>query len=182
MKVLAVQGSPRTEGNTATLLHHYICGLKEAHENAEIELLNLSEKEIQSCNGCNSCTNSERTCVIKDDMQEIYKDVLNANMLILASPIYWWNITAQAKQFFDRLYALDHDDDLKGKKFVLLTTYEGEDPNSGPVLVRKIFDDICDYVGMDFIQSYGVCSGEVSVDNNLEAKNKAFELGKTCLK
>lgn len=178
MKVLAIQGSPKIKGNTATLLEHYLLGLKENHHDAEIKVIHVAEKNIQSCRGCDGCRNPQRKCVIKDDMQQIYPDILAADVLILASPIFWWNITAQAKQFVDRLYALNYGDNFKGKRFVLLTTYGDKDPNSGVEIIKNMFEDICEYLGMDFIQLYGVCSGEVSVQDNSKAKNDVYNLGK----
>lgn len=179
MKVLAIQGSPRKNGNTAILLKHYLQGLEEGHSNAEIKLINLAEQNIQSCRFCDGCKTPKRKCVVKDDMQEIFTDILEADILILASPIFWWNITAQTKQFIDRFYALNFNNNFKGKKFVLLTTYGDEDPNSGPNIIKTMFSDICRYLGMDFIQFYGVCSGTVPVKDNLEAQNLVHQLGKT---
>lgn len=178
MKILAIQGSPRKNGNTAVLLKHYLLGIEEIHQDAEIKMINLTEKNIQSCMGCDGCRNSKRKCVIKDDMHELYSDILEADLLILASPIYWWNITAQAKQFIDRFYALNFNNNFKGKRFVLLTTYGDEDPNSGTDIIKRMFSDICDYLGMDFIQYYGVCSGTVSVKDNTKAQSDVYQLGK----
>lgn len=179
MKVLAIQGSPRKRGNTAALLEHYLIGLREDQRDAEIKAINVAEKDIRSCRGCGGCRTSERKCVIKDDMQEIYPEILEADMLVLASPVYWWGITAQAKQFIDRFYALNFNHNFAGKKFVLLTTYEDADPNSGADIIKKMFHNICDYLGMDFIQYYGVCSAKVSVQDNSKAKDDIYQLGKT---
>lgn len=181
MKVLAIQGSPRKSGNTAALLENYLLGLKKNQHAAEIKVINVAEKDIQSCKGCDGCRNSKRKCVIRDDMQEIYPDILAADILILASPIYWWGITAQAKQFIDRFYALNYNNNFAGKKFVLLTTYGGEDPNSGADIIQNMFRDICEYLEMDFSQYYGVCSAEVAVQDNSKAKDDVCQLGRAIL-
>lgn len=178
MKVLAIQGSPRKNGNTSTLLQCYLQGIEKNHHHAEIEIINVAEKDIQSCTGCQGCKNSQRKCVINDDMQEIYQSVLKADVLVLASPIYWWNITAQAKQFVDRLYALNYDQQFKGKKLVLLLTYVGEEPNSGTEIIKTMFKEICDYLEIDFTQVYGVCTGTVAFNENYQEQDHAFNLGK----
>lgn len=177
MKVLAIQGSPRKNGNTATLLKHYIQGLEKSHSDAEIKLINVAEKNIQSCRGCQVCRNSQGKCAINDEMQEIYPKILEADLIIMATPIYWWSITAQAKQFLDRFYAINFGHNFKGKKFVLLMTYAGEDPNSGVEIIKNMFNDICEYLEMDFIQSYGICTGEVAVQDNSKVKEDVYNLG-----
>ncbi|ATW23625.1 flavodoxin family protein [Candidatus Formimonas warabiya] len=176
MKVLAIQGSPRKNGNTAALLKCYLQGLVKNHQ-AEVKTIEVAEKNIQSCKGCQGCKSSPGDCVIKDDMAEIYPGILEADVLVLASPIYWWNITSQAKQFVDRFYALNSGDNFKGKKFVLLMTYGGEEPNSGAEIIKNMFHDICDYLKMDFAQAYGVCTGEVSVQDNPHVQDDVHNLG-----
>ncbi|MEL7567361.1 MAG: flavodoxin family protein [Dehalobacterium sp.] len=177
MKVLAIQGSPRKHGNTAAILKHYLQGIEKSHSDAEVKLINVAEKNIQSCKGCQGCKNLQRKCVINDDMQEIYPNILESDLLILATPIYWWGITAQAKQFLDRFYALNDGHNFKGKKMVLLMTYAGEEPNSGAKIIKNMFNDICDYLEINFVQSYGICTGEVSVQDNPKAQNDVYNLG-----
>jgi len=179
MKILAVQGSPRKNGNTAALLKHYLAGLTENHSQAEVKLINVAEKNIEPCRGCQSCRKSSRKCVINDEMQEFFPEILQADLLIFASPIYWWNITAQAKKFLDRFYALNFNDNFKGKKLAVLMTYAGEDPNSGAEIIKNMFQDISDYLGMDFIHSFGVCTEDVPVADNLKAQEAVYNLGKS---
>jgi len=177
MKILAIQGSPRKNGNTATLLMHYLKGIEKNHRDAEIKLINVAEKNIKSCKGCQGCRDSHRKCVINDDMQDLFPIILEADLLILATSIYWWSITAQAKQFLDRLYALNFGDNFKGKKLVLLMTYVGEEPNSGAEIIKNMFNEICSYLEMEFIQSYGVCTGDKLVQDNPEVQDDVYSLG-----
>lgn len=178
MKVLAIQGSPRKKGNTATLLDHYLQGLESNETKMEIDLIKLAKKDISPCTGCDSCRKHLGKCAIKDDMQDIYPLLLAADVIVLASPVYWWNITAQAKQFLDRFYAINYEENFKGKKFVLLMTYANKDPNSGLEITKSMFREICSYLSMDFAQHFGVCSGETEVKDNAEAQAEAFDLGK----
>lgn len=103
MKVLAVIGSPRKNGNTETLLGAVLKGVEAA--GGEIEVVRLCALRIQPCIGCGGCDKTGQ-CVLEDDMQELYPKILASQRLILASPIYFYGITAQAKGFVDRCQAL----------------------------------------------------------------------------
>jgi multimeric flavodoxin WrbA len=112
-------------------------------------------------------------------MQDLYQKFHRAEVLIFATPVYWWNITSQLKRFMDRMYAIDVESGFKNKKFVLLLTYGGALPNSGPELVQRTFKEICDYVHMDFVQFYGTCTDDYKpVEENQEAQEAVYEMGK----
>lgn len=181
MKVLSIIGSPIKNGITERLVDELNQGLISKREDGETDKLFLQDYDISACIACNACQESLDTrCVIQDDMVNIYPKIEAADVLVFATPIYWWNISAQLKLLIDRMYALLKDDDIsnfKGKKVVLLMTYAGSRPNSGPKIVERIFEDICEYLNMDLIVTLGVCTGD---DSNLEvqeAMKNAFEIG-----
>ena len=182
MKVLAVQGSPRKKGNTAALLRYVMEGIEQ---NAKIstETVVLRDEKIQPCKGCSSCQSvPEPACVIKDSMQRLYDKILRAQLIVLATPLYWWNVSSHAKIFIDRLYALMMGEDnrnLAGKRLVVILTYGGADPNSGVDIVKRMFTEITGFTGMRLEEVYGVCSGEIEVENNLTAANRARYFGAT---
>lgn len=103
MKVLALIGSPRKKGNTETLLRAVLQGAEAA--GGEIELIRLCDLHILPCIGCGGCDKTGE-CVLQDDMQAMYPKILESQRVILASPIYFYGITAQAKGFVDRCQAL----------------------------------------------------------------------------
>ena len=142
MKVLALLGSPRKNGNTSLLLDEYLRGIKDSNKDAEITKVFLQEKNIHSCAACEACRNINiGQCAIKDDMQELYPLFRQADVVVYATPIYWWSVSAQLKAFMDRCYALGSiEDSFAGKKAVLLMTYGGELPNNGPELVKTTFE------------------------------------------
>jgi len=108
MKVLAVAGSPRRGGNSDTLLDQAVAGAQSA--GATVELVVLSQLSVRPCAGCERCFAAGR-CVVNDDYQGLYDKVLEADALILASPIYFTNVSGWAKAFIDRfqcLWALRH--------------------------------------------------------------------------
>ena len=103
MKILAISGSPRKEGNTVTLLNEALAGAKS--EGAEVELYSVAGKNIQPCDGCWGCTRTGE-CHIKDDMQVLYNKMVEADGIIFGTPIYFYGMTAQAKAVMDRTIAL----------------------------------------------------------------------------
>ena len=119
IKVLGLYGSPRRGGNTELLLDEALKGA--AGQGARAEGIHLCDFRITPCKECLSCFN-DGACVIADDMQGIYPRLLEADIVILASPIFFYGITAWAKALVDRCQALWarkyvlHDPLLAGEK------------------------------------------------------------------
>jgi len=103
IKVLGIYGSPRKGGNTDTLLSEALNGAKAA--GAEVDSLRVCDFNITPCRGCHDCTR-EGICRINDDMQGIYPRLLNADIVILASPIFFYGVTGWTKALIDRSQAL----------------------------------------------------------------------------
>lgn len=102
MKVLGIFGSPRRGGNTDILLEEALKGVEK--ERGEVERLHLTDFTITPCKECHGCDETGQ-CVIRDDMQKIYPKLLEADVIILASPIFFYGITAWAKALVDRCQA-----------------------------------------------------------------------------
>jgi multimeric flavodoxin WrbA len=102
VKIVAFQGSPRPSGNTDTLLEAALKPLKEAGH--EIILFKLNLMRIKPCQDCGSCEKSGK-CIIDDDMIEIYSAIRAAERIILASPIFFFGLSAQVKAMIDRCQA-----------------------------------------------------------------------------
>ncbi|WP_026881079.1 flavodoxin family protein [Clostridium akagii] len=109
MKVYAINGSPRKNKNTATLLQKALDGVKEAAKDKEVEteIINLYDLNYTGCKSCFACkrlgSKSYGKCAIKDDIYEVLEKVSQADGLIFGSPIYFSNITAQLLAFLERL-------------------------------------------------------------------------------
>lgn len=129
-KVCILFGSPREKGNTAQLLIPFTDQLKD--EGALVTRIDLYDKEIHGCIACRTCQNDWEHfgCKIKDDMQEIFDMVLEADIIVLATPIYSWFCTAPMKAALDRLvygmnkiYGKEMGPSLwEGKDLVLICT------------------------------------------------------------
>ena len=103
MKVLGLSLSPRKDGNTVILLNEALNGARQ--EGAETELYYIAGKDIQPCDGCWGCRKNGE-CHIKDDMQEVYTKLLEADGIIFGTPVYFYNMTGQGKTVIDRTIAL----------------------------------------------------------------------------
>lgn len=103
-RVLVVLGSPRLAGHTARLCHALTDNLPD--DTFATIFLNLDQQRISPCRGCRACRANGGQCVQQDDMQRIYPLLQRTQELILASPVYFYNFTAQMKLFMDRTYAL----------------------------------------------------------------------------
>lgn len=103
MNILIVSGSPRKGGDTDIMAETFREEVvKKGHQ---AELVSLSGKKIAPCLGCQYCFGHDGQCVQKDDMAQLLEKVDQADLLVLASPIYWFDVSAQLKCFIDRLYA-----------------------------------------------------------------------------
>lgn len=120
-KVVLLSGSPRAAGNSSMLCDEFIRGAKEAGHEAEKIL--LPRKKIAGCLGCNACYRNDGACVQKDDMEEIKNKMLEADVIVLASPIYFYSMTAQLKAVIDRTYSFYQE--LAGKEFYFIVTCGG---------------------------------------------------------
>jgi multimeric flavodoxin WrbA len=103
MKVLVFLGSPRKQGNSEVLTEALLNGIREA--GGDPEIIRLCDLEISPCISCGGCDKTGK-CVVEDGMTPLYDKIVSTNLIILASPIFFYGITAQAKAFIDRMQAL----------------------------------------------------------------------------
>ncbi len=103
MKCTLFLGSARKNGNTEILLQQIIKGI--ASKSGEITLFRLAELDIHPCIGCGSCEKTGN-CVFQDDMNAIYQSIIEADRIVIGSPIYFYHLTAQTKCFIDRCQTL----------------------------------------------------------------------------
>jgi len=131
MKVSVIFGSPRKQGNTASLLAPFMDELEKS--GAELEYFDVYEKNIAGCRACLRCQQdkSRAYCVMKDDMQPILDSASKAELLVIAAPIYCWGLPGPVKTVLDRfIYAFCkyYGDDpfgpalLENKKLAFITT------------------------------------------------------------
>ena len=103
MHITVINGSPRANGNTGIMVSEFQRGAEEVGH--EVNVIQLMGKLVHGCLGCRYCCAHEGNCIQKDDMTRIYQSIDSSDMLVIASPIYWFDLTAQVKAVIDRLYA-----------------------------------------------------------------------------
>jgi len=119
LKVLGIAGSPRRGGNTDLLLAEVLRGA--ASKGAEVKTIILSDLKIAPCQHCDACLETGR-CKVEDDMQMVYRELEQADRIVLASPIQFMTVTAQAKAMIDRCQS------LWARKYVLKQPPLGSEP------------------------------------------------------
>ena len=142
MKILVITGSPRKNGNSATLADHFIKGAKEAGH--EVVRFDAAFKKVHPCIACNSC-GMNGPCVFKDDFEFVRKHIVEADCVVFATPMYYFGISAQLKAVIDRFYAINGSIHVP-KKAVLLMTYANT-AASEAVPIKSHYDVLLKYLG-----------------------------------
>jgi len=174
MNILILSGSPRKGGNTDLLVEAFVKGASQKHH---VEVVSVHDYKVNPCMGCNACFKSEsNSCVQKDDMSLIYEKMAVADMLVIASPVYFYGLSAQLKAVIDRFHNPIRDT-FHIKKTALLLV--------GAASLPELFDGI--------LAQYRLCLNFFKLENagrvlvrgvkdkgdiqNTEAIQKANELG-----
>ena len=130
MNILILNGSPRKNGNTAAMIDSFVEGARENAHN--ITVVPVCHKKIAGCLACEYChTKGEGTCIQQDDMQEVYPVLNQAEMIVLASPVYYHSFSGQLQCAINRIYALDKPKKLK--KAALILSSGSDDVYGGAV-------------------------------------------------
>lgn len=183
--ILIINGSPKKDGNTAKLVEWYVEGVRHACENIEIVHAGLPKFRAKGCTSCRMCQKMpDYECVICDDVKETLKKMATVDVIVFATPLYFYGPTAQLKCVIDRMFSLykwDNTTDtfetpMRGKSMVLLlSAYE----DTGLDIVEKSFKLIADYSYMKF-QSFLVPNAKESmgIDKLRGIHAKAVDFGR----
>lgn len=180
MKLLVIKSSHRKHSNSNLLAGQAANAAREY--GAEVEEIDLRELTIFPCDGCDGCVRTRKFCVLQDDMQTLYPKFLEADALLLASPIYWFMYSAQLKLMIDRWYGLfnNREDFLRGKPVGIILTYGDSDPyTSGAINAIHAFESMCRYLKAPLAGFvYGTANDAGASENQPELIQAARELGK----
>ena len=173
MNILIISGSPRKGGNTELLAEAFAKGAAAHHH---VEIVSVRDYKVNPCLGCNACFKTDGICAQKDDIAIIYEKMSRADMLVIASPVYFYGISAQLKAVIDRFHNPIRDS-FHIKKMALLLV--------GAASLPELFNAI--------LTEYNLClkffeiedAGKVLVRgvkdkgdiNNTDALNEAYTLG-----
>lgn len=141
MKILVLNGSPRTDGNTEAMINAFKAGAETAGHTAQV--LHVGKMKAAGCVACEYChTKGGGQCAVKDDMQQVYAALAECDMLVLASPIYYFGLTGQLQSVISRFYARGKLPNIK-KAAMLLSSGS---PNVYDASVAE-YKGICTYLG-----------------------------------
>jgi multimeric flavodoxin WrbA len=172
--ILIVSASPRKGGNSDLLCDEFMRGGSEAGHDAE--KIRLSEKQINYCTECCTCISKKGSCVQKDDMNDIYKKILTADVMVLASPVYFHAMNGQMKTFIDRvcpIYSMIQGKDV----YFIVSAAGGQLPVDRAVQSLRVFTNC-----LPDIREKGVISitgvWDVGGVIGTQAMTQAYSMGK----
>lgn len=174
-KVLILSGSPRKGGNSDLLCDEFVRGAQESGH--EVEKIRVAEKKIHPCSACYFCREHGGECVHRDDMAEVLQKMIDADVIVLASPVYFYSIDAQLKAVIDRTVARWLE--VKNKEFYYIVTMADEDTASADTTLaclRGYADCVNGAVEKGVVIGSGVYQpGRVK---NTPAMHRAYKMGK----
>lgn len=174
-KVLILSGSPRKSGNSDLLCDEFMRGALEAGH--EVEKIRVQEKKVASCIACYACRDNG-VCAIKDDMAEIVQKMIDCDVMVLASPVYFYSIDAQLKAVIDR--SVCRWTEVKNKEMYYIMTAADEERSSMDTTLacfRGYADCVEGSVEKGIIYGTGVYhAGEIKETKHMQ---EAYEMGKT---
>jgi len=144
-KILVVTGSPRKNGNTDLLADAFIRGAEAAGN--KVYRFDAGRAQVHGCLDCKSCIANEGKCAQDDDMQQAYVHLRECDILVLATPVYFFSLSSQIKAFIDRLYC-DIGKPLSIQSSVLLTVQEDTNPTVADNAVHT-YRSIANYIGWE---------------------------------
>lgn len=175
-KVLILSGSPRKDGNSDILCNEFMKGAQEAGN--QVEKIRISTKKVTPCSACYYCKNHHGECIHHDDMKEILEKMIAADVLVLASPVYFYSIDAQMKTVIDRTLA--RWTEVKNKDFYYIVTMADEDLLSADTALacfRGYADCVEGSVEKGVLIGNGVY--EPGTVKATEVMKKAYEMGRS---
>ncbi|SKC79382.1 flavodoxin family protein [Maledivibacter halophilus] len=184
MKVLALLGSPRAGKNTDTLLDEVLRGIKKC--DSEINKYQLSKLEIKQCIGCYRCGNTGE-CIYDDDMKKLYSEFNKADVIILASPLYFNSVSSISKLMIDRCHALWASkfickkpiiDINKSRKGIFISTAGAKQGKDGFIGAIKVVELFFKAANTEFTEELLIDNTDkISMVNEREILKRAYNIG-----
>jgi multimeric flavodoxin WrbA len=166
MKIAILNGSPRKNGNTAIMVNQLVDYLSGPEY--FINIIPLHNYRIEPCLDCRGCKKGQMTCIAQDEMNIIYREMQTADLIVFATPIYWYGPTGKMKLLIDRLRPYFSNRRLSGKKAaLLLPAAAGEaDCDLTIEMFRRVFNALgIEYAGVVCSKAYEV--GDAKTDSGL---------------
>jgi multimeric flavodoxin WrbA len=145
MKITAILGSPNKKGTTSTIAGAFLAEAEKL--GAETNSYFLNGMDFKGCQGCHACKSVQDHCIVEDDLTDALEDMKTSDMMVFATPIYYWDVTGQFKCFFDRTWSLvkpDYETNPEptyipsGKGALLITSQQAGEEKHKDVLKKYL--------------------------------------------
>lgn len=175
-KILIVEGSPRPAGNSEILSKAFQKGAEEAGN--FVELVNLSDKKVGFCKGCYYCASHSGKCFQKDDVEPIIQKMIDSDVLVFATPTYFYSMSGQMKTFIDRTVC--RYTEMKNKEiYFIVTSWDPSIENIQPVITAlRGFTSGCLEGAIEKGIIYGTGLNELGEAIKSPHWQEAYEMGK----
>jgi len=180
MKITNVIGSPRSTGNSATIARLLLDSLKTA--GTQMRTFELNKLNYRGCQGCMACKTTSDKCVVKDDLSEVLEEIQVSDVVIIASPVYFGDITAQTKGLIDRFFSYLKPDYRNnpnpgrlapGKKLIFILPQGNPDQEAFADIITK-YTPIFGRLGITDI--YPIRALGLGPESNVQAKAALIQL------
>lgn len=181
MKITCIIGSPRTAGSIAAIARRLLDELQPL--GADVRTYELNKLEYRGCQGCWGCQRASDRCVLRDELSPVLEDIRSSDLVILASPIYFGDVSAQTKGLIDRFFSFhapgfrtsDRPSRLApGKKLILILAQGNPDPTAFDELVAR-YARVFGHLG--FAEVHSLLAAGVGPGSDVFAH---LGLGETC--
>ncbi len=165
MKIVCLNGSPRKNGNSTALSNAFTAKAKDM--GAQVTTYYLNTMNFKGCQACKGCKTKQDSCILKDDLTPVLEDIRDAQALVVATPVYFADVTSQTNQFIHRSYSFYVPYFIpnpapsrleKGKRLVFIQTQAQENPDMFNDIYPK-YDFFFQFLGFDpgiFVRACGV--------------------------
>ena len=175
MKIIVLEGSPNKHGSSNMLADEFIRGAKESGH--DVTVVDTAHRDIRPCTGCVAC-GYEGPCAQKDDVTQIRNSILDADMIVFVTPLYYFGMSAQLKTMIDRFCAFNSSINRKHMKSALLTVAWNDDSWTFDALEAH-YKTLVRYLNLQdegMVLGYGC--GTVGMTKSSKYPDKAYQLGR----
>ncbi|MCE5346792.1 MAG: flavodoxin family protein [Bacteroidales bacterium] len=174
-KVFVISSSPRRNGNSDILCDQFVAGAQSAGH--QVEKIFLKDKKINYCTGCGVCLNGEKSCPQKDDMADILAKMISADVIVMATPVYFYTMCGQMKTFIDRTCARYTEISNKDFYFILTAAENNKQALERTIEEFRGFTYCLDGANEKGI-IYGTGAWNMGEIKKSSAMQQAFDMGK----
>lgn len=176
MKILVLKGSPHIRGSSNLLANQFIKGAKESGH--DVEVIDVAHSNINPCLGCDYC-GMNGACIQKDDMENSKEQILNTDMIVFVTPLYYFGFSSQIKLVIDRFYSFNNKLTNKRLKSALIAASWDSSKGTMDDLYRHYLT-LTEYLNFDNLGSIlGLGCGTVDMTNNTFYPLEAYNFGKS---